>query len=87
MWRNYISSQFIQFQADFELYQDGVFTEEDLDKILRSRIATSVRGRPRTVIAWDRVKDSYPETRLAYATRAPEPFGSLTWCYALTVCR
>jgi hypothetical protein len=24
-----------------------------------------------------------PVKRLVYATRAPEPFGSLTWCYTL----
>lgn len=66
MWQSYIGAQFTQFHADYELFKDGVFSDEDLDRLLRRRFVNFVRQRPRTSIAWERVRDTFPEDFAAF---------------------
>ncbi len=56
IWRNSIFGTLIQYQANFDLYKDGIFNEDDFNYFVRDSIRGQMRAQKRFPLTWERTR-------------------------------
>lgn len=66
VWIANVASFLIRCQAAHELYQEGLYTRDDLDQLVGSRVRAMFSQHPRMKISWERSKPSFTKTFVEY---------------------
>ena len=61
IWTTFVMHFFVELQANYDLYREGVFSEDDFENLVRKRIRNQFGGVPRTMISWEKSKFQFPE--------------------------
>lgn len=74
IWIGNAASFFIRCQATYELYQEGLYTSDDLDYLVGVRMRNMFSQNPRMKISWERSKRSFTKPFVEYVEKeiAPE---------------
>ena len=61
IWTTTAMHFFVEMQANYDLYREGIFSDEDFEILVKQRIRTQFGNVPRTRLSWERSKSQFPD--------------------------
>ncbi len=61
IWRNNVSGQFVGLQTNYDLYKEGILTEEDYEYFVLKSLQGALNDQPRLPLSWSRAKHLFKD--------------------------
>ena len=56
IWRNNVTARFVGLQKSYDLYKDGIFTDEDFKYLVVKTLRQALDNQPRLPLSWSRTR-------------------------------